>query len=136
MAVQLNHTIVWSHDNKASAFFMAELLGLPEPEPFDPFFIVRLDNDVTLDYLGIENRSEKLSNPDEIPSQHYAFLITEEKFDEIFGRIQERAMAYFADPYHREVGQINTNDGGRGLYFKDLDGHNIEVITRPYGSGD
>jgi hypothetical protein len=32
-------------------------------------------------------------------------------------------------------GEINHNDGGRGVYFPDPDGHYLEVITRPYGSG-
>ena len=30
---------------------------------------------------------------------------------------------------------INHSDGGRGLYFDDPDGHRLEIITRPYGSG-
>ncbi|MDQ3274002.1 MAG: VOC family protein, partial [Actinomycetota bacterium] len=68
-------------------------------------------------------------------SQHYAFLVSDRKFDEIFGRIRERKLSYWADPYHREPDEINTRDGGRGLYFDDPDGHNLEILTRPYGSG-
>ena len=126
MPVQLNHTIVWTHDNEASARFIADLLGLPEPDRSDPFRIVRLENDVTLDFMD----SERASTPG-----HYCFLITEREFDEVFGRIRERGLDYWADPFHRDHGRYNTNDGGRGLYFADLDGHNVEIITRPYGSG-
>jgi catechol 2,3-dioxygenase-like lactoylglutathione lyase family enzyme len=126
MAVQLNHTIVRSRDKAASARFTAELLGLPEPEPFGPFMVVQADNDVTLDFADAEG---------EIPAQHYAFLVTEGDFDVIFGRIRERGMPYWADPFHREPGEINRRDGGRGVYFDDPNGHNLEILTRPYGSG-
>jgi hypothetical protein len=30
--------------------------------------------------------------------------------------------------------ELHNNDGGRGFYFDDPDGHLLEVITRPYGS--
>jgi catechol 2,3-dioxygenase-like lactoylglutathione lyase family enzyme len=126
MAVQLNHTIVHASDKEASASFLADVLGLPSPTPFGPFMTVETANDVTLDFLNTD---------DEIISQHYAFLVSEDEFDQIFGRIQDRGLAYWADPRHRLPGQINTNDGGRGVYFDDPDGHNLEIITRPYGSG-
>lgn len=126
MAVQLNHTIVWAHDKQASANFLAEILGLPTPAPFGPFVTVRADNDVTLDFL--DRRGE-------IASQHLAFLVTEPEFDVIFGRIRERGLSYWADPAHHEASKINTQDGGRGLYFKDPNGHSLEILTRPYGSG-
>jgi catechol 2,3-dioxygenase-like lactoylglutathione lyase family enzyme len=126
MAVQLNHTIVHASDKEASASFLAEVLGLPSPTPFGPFMTVETANDVTLDFLNTD---------DQITSQHYAFLVSEDEFDQIFGRIQDRGLAYWADPRHRLPGQINTNDGGRGVYFDDPDGHSLEIITRPYGSG-
>ena len=126
MAVQLNHTIVSAHDKQVSADFLAEILGLSTPAPFGPFMTVQADNEVTLDFID---------SGGEIVSQHYAFLVSDGEFDEIFGRIRERGLSYWADPYHREPGEINTRDGGRGLYFDDPDGHNLEILTRPYGSG-
>ncbi len=126
MAVQLNHTIVSAHDKQVSADFLAEILGLSTPAPFGPFMMVQADNEVTLDFIDSEG---------ETASQHYAFLVSDRKFDEIFGRIRERKLSYWADPYHREPDEINTRDGGRGLYFDDPDGHNLEILTRPYGSG-
>lgn len=126
MAIQLNHTIVAAHDKDASAKFLAELLGLPEPTPFGPFMTVETTNDVTLDYIDTSG---------EITSQHYAFLVSEAEFDTIFGRIQQGGLSYWADPGHQLPGEINTNDGGRGVYFDDPNGHNLEIITRPYGSG-
>jgi catechol 2,3-dioxygenase-like lactoylglutathione lyase family enzyme len=127
MAVELNHTIVASKDKIAAARFLTELLGLPEPVAFGPFQVVELANGVSLDFATSE---------DDIHPQHYAFLISEAEFDEIFDRITAQGMRYWAEPHppHRE-GEINTRDGGRGLYFSGPDGHYLEILTRPYGSG-
>jgi catechol 2,3-dioxygenase-like lactoylglutathione lyase family enzyme len=126
VSVLLNHTIVWCRDQKRSATFLAEMLGLPQPERFGPFLVVTLMNGVSLDYHETE---------DAISSQHYAFLIGEEEFDQTFDRISARHIEYWADPILRRPGRINPADGGRGIYFHDPDGHLLEVITRPYGSG-
>ena len=92
--------------------------------PFGPFLAVQV-NDVTLDLDEVENFS----------TGHYAFLVSESEFDEIFGRITKRNLPHWADPFQRRPGEINRNDGGRGVYFKDPSGHLLEIITRPYGSG-
>ena len=126
MPVQLNHTIVSAHDPQASAVALAEILGRAAPVRFGPFHGVELDNGVTLDFMREDG---------DIVRQHYAFLVSEEEFDEIFGRIQQRGLAYWADPGHSRPGKINRNDGGRGVYWRDRDGHNLEILTRPYGSG-
>jgi hypothetical protein len=68
-----------------------------------------------------------------VQAQHYAFLISEAEFDVIFGRIRDLGLAYWADPMHRREGEINHDDGGRGVYFSDPDGHQLEILTRPYG---
>lgn len=128
MAVQLNHTIVAARDKRVSAAFLAEILGLGEPKPFGPFLGVVVDNDVTLDFVD-------WTGDGDITHQHYAFLVSEAEFEEIFGRIQARGLDYWADPHHDVPGQINTRDGGRGCYFDDPDGHVLEILTRPYGSG-
>jgi catechol 2,3-dioxygenase-like lactoylglutathione lyase family enzyme len=124
VAVQLNHTIVWARDNEASAAFLVHVLGLAEPVRFGPFMVVEVANGVSLDFHTIE---------EPIAPQHYAFLITDDEFDSIFGRIQELGLTYWADPGAQEAGRINHHDGGRGVYFCDLDGHLLEIITRPYG---
>jgi hypothetical protein len=82
MSVKLNHTIVYARDKRASAAFLAEILGLPAPVPFGPFMGVQVDNEVTLDFYDAD---------DEITWQRYAFLISEAEFDQIFGRIRARA---------------------------------------------
>ena len=127
MTIHLNHTIVSSRDPLASATTLSQLLGLAEPVRYGPFFGVVLENGVTLDYMQADG---------EITSQHYAFLVSEAEFDTIFARIRERGLDYWADPGHRDAGTINHRDGGRGIYWSDPDGHNLEILTRPYGSGD
>jgi catechol 2,3-dioxygenase-like lactoylglutathione lyase family enzyme len=126
MTVQLNHTIVAARDKRRSATFLTEILGLPEATTFGPFLVVEVDNGASLDFHDTDR---------EITPQHYAFLIGEDDFDDIFGRIRERGFDYWADPFKSRPGEINHNDGGRGVYFDDPDGHLLEVITRPYGSG-
>jgi catechol 2,3-dioxygenase-like lactoylglutathione lyase family enzyme len=126
MVVELNHTIVSARDAEGSARFMAEVLGLPEPSRFGPFWVVEAANSVSLDFLQAEG---------EITAQHYAFLLTEEEFDAVFTRVRNRELTYWADPGRRRPGEINHNDGGRGVYFEDPEGHLLEIITRPYGSG-
>ena len=90
------------------------------------FHGVALDNGVTLDFMRVEG---------DIAWQHYAFMVSEDEFDQIFGRIRERGLPYWADPGHQQSGQINHNDGGRGVYWDDPDGHRLEILTRPCGSG-
>ncbi|SBW23012.1 Glyoxalase/bleomycin resistance protein/dioxygenase [Candidatus Protofrankia californiensis] len=126
MTVQLNHTIVSAHDKSASAAFLAGVLGLDAPAPFGHFLVVTADNGVSLDFT--ETKAT-------IVPQHYAFLISEAEFDQIFGRIRERGIRYWADPGRSRPGEINHGDGGRGVYFENPDGHLLEVLTRPYGSG-
>jgi len=72
---------------------------------------------------------------EDIRPQHYAFLVSEDEFDAIYGRIRERGMQHWADPRGSRPGEINHNDGGRGVYFQDPGGHYLEILTRPYGSG-
>lgn len=125
MTIQLNHTIVAARDKSASATFLSEILGLAAPTVLGHFVAVQV-GDTSLDYLTTDK---------EIAQQHYAFLVSEAEFDEIFGRIRERRLAYWSDPARCEQGAINTWDDGRGCYFDDPSGHLLEIITRPYGSG-
>lgn len=126
MTISFNHTIVFSRNRAVSATFFTDLFGLPDPVAAGPFLAVGLGNGVTLDFA---------TAPVEVLPQHYAFLVSEEDFDSIYGRILDRGMDHWADPRKTRPGEINHNDGGRGVYFHDPDGHNLEIITRPYGSG-
>ena len=125
--VKLNHTIVHARDKRASADFYAEVFGLPRPVPFGPFLDVETANEVTLAFLETD---------EEIQVQHYAFLVSEPEFDQIFARVKARGLDWWADPGLAQKGQINRHDGGRGVYFKDPAGNILEIITRPYGAND
>ncbi|MDB5687601.1 MAG: hypothetical protein JWR77_2190 [Rhizorhabdus sp.] len=127
MPVQLNHTIVWCRDKARSSAFLTRILGLPDARPFLHFMVVDLDNAVSIDFM------EKSG---EVARQHYAFLIGEADFDAAFARIEAEGLTWWADPARSMPGQINRHDGGRGVYFEDPDGHMLEIITRPYGSGE
>ena len=124
MTVQLNHTIVRARDNRASAQFFVDMFGLPTPIRYGPFYMVPFSNDSALEFLTVDD--------ERIRSQHYAFLVSETEFDEIFGRVQERKLPYWGGPEHSAPGVINRWNGGRGVYFDDPDGHSLEIITRPY----
>jgi catechol 2,3-dioxygenase-like lactoylglutathione lyase family enzyme len=128
MAIKLNHTIVHSKDPAAAAAWFAGVFGLPAPQPFGPFLDIHLDNDVTLAFLSGDGM--------EIQIQHYAFLVSDAEFDQIYGRVKARKMKYWADPGMRQEGKINHHFGGRGVYFQDPSGHLLEIITRPYGKWD
>ncbi len=123
MTVEFNHTIVATRDKMAAATFLTDLLGLPAPTPVGPFLEVTLGNGVLLYFLDTS---------DDIRTQHYAFLVSESDFDAIFDRIRALDLPYWADPFRREPGEINTWDGGRGVYVDDPSGHFLEFITRPY----
>ena len=124
MGVQLNHTIVWCNDKERSADFLTGMLGLPAAQPFAHFLVVALDNGVSLDFFQKDGP---------VALQHYAFLIGEDDFDAVLGRILERKLEHWADPARTRPGEINRHDGGRGVYFQDPSGHYLEIITRPYG---
>ena len=121
MSVQLDHTIVSARDNEASATFLAEILGLPAPTHDGPFVAVQVANGVALDFMTVT---------DAITPQHYAFAITEAEFDEIFNRIRQQSLPYWADPYRSRPGEIRERDGARGVYFEDPNGHLLEILTR------
>lgn len=125
MSIDFNHTILASRDAQASSIFLSDILGLKHPVRWGPFWMVTTDNGVNLDYINVEQ---------DIVAQHYAFLVDDKSFDALQNRLDSRGLRYWADPKRQKPG-LNDHDDGRGLYFDDLNGHLLEVITRPYGSG-
>jgi len=124
VSVELNHTIVWCTDRYWSADFLAQMFGLPEPTDVYHFRVVQVANGVSLDFAEKEGA---------VAPQHYAFLVSEPEFDSVMARIQAMNLQYWADPARRRPGEINHNDGGRGVYFEGPDGHFLEALTVPYG---
>jgi catechol 2,3-dioxygenase-like lactoylglutathione lyase family enzyme len=124
VSAELNHTIVWAHDKTASAEFLAGILGVAADRPNGPFVPVRLSNNVTLDFADAD------AGAGDVRGQHYAFLVSDEDFDAAFARLRAAGITYWADPMHQQPGGINHWGGGRGVYFADPDGHNMELLTR------
>lgn len=120
MAIELNHTIVAAHDPKASAQFLAGILGVEVGAPVAHFTPVTLANRVTLDY----------DRADQVAPQHYAFLVSDEEFEAAFGRIRDAGITYYADPGCTRAGEVYQGKAGhRGTYFRDPDGHLMEILT-------
>ncbi|WP_353930548.1 VOC family protein [Okeanomitos corallinicola TIOX110] len=120
MTITLNHTIVPAKNKEAAARFFAEIFGLKVDEPISHFAAVHLNHQLTLDFADREN----------FESHHYAFHVNDEEFDQIFARVKQAGLEYSSDPMHQNKGQINHSNGGRGFYFYDIDGHNLELLTR------
>jgi hypothetical protein len=95
-------------------------LGLSQATTWGPSSIVVLGDGVLLQFA---------EPPVDIQMQHYAFLVDDETFDAIYARVQRDRIEHWADPRMSIGGQVNTNHGGRGFYFKDLAGHGMELIT-------
>lgn len=125
MAISLNHTNIRVRDTVASAKFLTELLGLQPHKILGHLTIVQVGDTS----LGL------VESDGEIARRHFGFLVSETEFEEIFERISERGLSYWADPRRTKPGQINHWDDGCGLYFLDPNGHLLEILTRPYGSG-
>ena len=125
MSIRFDHVAIAARDRQESAAFLVGLLGLEQATSWGPFTSVTLDDGVRLDYAepGIE-----------FPGQHYALLVSEEAFDQALERIRASGIAFWADPAMRRPHEINTNHGGRGIYFDDPSGHHFELITQPYGA--
>ena len=120
MAITLNHTIVPAHDKEASARFFADIFGLKYEGPAGHFAPLRVNETLTLDF----------DNASSFERHHYAFHVSDEEFDAILGRVQEAGMAYGSGPRDLDNRQLNSRRGGRGFYFRDPNGHVLELLTR------
>jgi catechol 2,3-dioxygenase-like lactoylglutathione lyase family enzyme len=120
MTVELDHTIVPARDKQASAEFLAGVLGVPVGASAGPFVPVQVGHGVTLDY---DDRWD-------VVSHHYAFFVDDATFDAALARLSAEGVTIYADPFHRQPGEMNHRRGGRGLYFSDPNGHNMEIFTR------
>ena len=122
MDITLNHTIIASHNHVEGARFYQRIFGFEFVKQWGHFVVVKVNDTLTLDFM----------NQDAFSASHYAFKVSEQQFDEILSRLTEDKVVIGSGPQSLEDGQINTNDGGRGVYFKDPDGHVLEILTVDY----
>ena len=120
MTIRLNHTIVNAHDKRASAEFLAGILGLEVGAPVGPFLPVHLDNDVALDFM------DHHADP---PAQHYAFKLDPEAWEAAQARLLDRGIQTWADPHKQEPDGVYDVNGEKGAYFDDPSGHLMEILT-------
>jgi catechol 2,3-dioxygenase-like lactoylglutathione lyase family enzyme len=120
MAIILNHTIVPARDKQAAARFFADTFGLKYERSAGHFAPVRVNETLTLDFDDAAN----------FDIHHYAFHVSDREFDAIFKRVQEAGIPFGSDPWNLENGQLNSWNGGRGFYFRDPNGHILELMTR------
>jgi catechol 2,3-dioxygenase-like lactoylglutathione lyase family enzyme len=122
MTIILNHTIVPARDKVMAARFFAGIFGLDFNEQQSGHFApVRVNEALTL--LFDEDTS--------FDSHHYAFHVSEDEFDAIFERIKKAGLSYGSAPWSLDDGKLNDWNGGRGVYFKDPNGHVLELMTMP-----
>ncbi|MFL6238902.1 MAG: VOC family protein [Actinomycetes bacterium] len=122
--IELNHTIVNARDKRASAAYLAELLGVTVGPDEGPFVPISLENSLTLDFM---------SRDDDFTLQHYAFLVDGETFEAAYHRMQAKDVTIYADPFMQVPDETYVDGDERGFYFRDLDGHTMELLTKVDG---
>ena len=124
MAIELDHTIVSARDPRAAAKRLGELLGVPWAEsgagPFSPVYV---NGGLTLDFIG---------DPNDFPIQHLCFRVSDAEFDAILGRIKDAGIAFRSSVRGPEDLRVNTDYGGRMVYWNDPEGHQWEMLTVSY----
>ena len=122
MAIILNHTIVPAHDKVVSARFFSKIFGLSFDENAVGYFApVRVNETLTLDFHD---------DVDRFDTHHYAFHVSDAEFDAILNRVKEAGLAFGSEPWNLENKELNSWNGGRGVYFRDPNGHILELLTR------
>ena len=120
MTIDLDHTIIPARDKDEAARFFARIFGLDYGGPGGHFAPVEVNDRLTFDF----------DNASEFEHHHYAFHVSDDEFDAIFGRIRAERIVYGSGPRSHQNMELNHRNGGRGLYFANPDGHLLELMTR------
>ena len=124
MTIELDHVIVSARDQVASARLLAELLGVPWAErAVGPFSAVYVNAGLTLDFI---------STDESFPIEHFCFRVADDEFDSILHRIVEAGIAYRSDVRGPVDRKVNTQLGGRIVYWNEPEGHQWEILTVSY----
>jgi catechol 2,3-dioxygenase-like lactoylglutathione lyase family enzyme len=130
--MKLNHLLVPAKDKVASAEYFAEIMGL-ERGPVGHFAPVKINESLVLDFADVNDVDLWKPMEGKHAREHYAFEVSDEEFDAIFGRVKAKGLRYGSGPgprlYDMGVNTSRTN-GGRAVYFDELNGHSIEILTR------
>lgn len=124
MTVQLDHVIVPCRDQIASAKLLAELLGVPWAKtgagPFSPVYV---NDGLTLDFQETD---------EDFPIYHFCFRVGQDEFDSILERIKAAGIKYRSAVRGPDDMRINTQFGGRMIYWNEPEGHQWEILTVSY----
>ena len=124
MSIELDHVIVPARDRVTAARQLAEILGVPwAAQGFGPFSAVYVNDGLTLDFIETQ---------DPFPVHHFCFRVSDAEFDAIFARLTTAKIPYRSNP-HGEVDMlINTDWGGRIVYWTEPENHMWEILTISY----
>lgn len=117
MTITLNHTIVPCENKEESAKFYCKIFGFEYVGAFSHFIVVRVNDTLSLDF----------DNRERFDANHYALKVSEQEFDQIFARLETENIPYGSGPMTPDNMDINHNYGGRGVYFRDPNGHLLEI---------
>lgn len=124
MNIQLDHTMVWASDRWAAAKSLAYVLDVPWAEArIGPFCAVYVNDGLTLDFDQVEAA---------FPVQHFCFKVSDAEFGAIVQRLDAAKMAYRSTPHGAVDRKINTQHGGKIVYWNEPDGHVWEALTVSY----
>jgi hypothetical protein len=124
MTIELDHAIAPSRDKVAAAKLLGSLLGVPwEEAGIGPFSPVYVNSGFTLDFVETDAP---------FPIYHFCFRVSEDEFDAILGRIKAAGIPYRSSVHGPVDMQINTQFGGRMIYWNEPEGHQWEILTSSY----
>ena len=124
MPIHLDHFIVSSRNQIASAKLLGELLGVPWAESgIGPFSPVYLNDGLPLDFCETDAP---------FPVGHFCFRESPEEFDAILLRIKAAGIAYRSTVRGPLDYAIDTQFGGMGIYWNEPDGHQWEMVSVSY----
>ncbi|SFM77217.1 VOC family protein [Variovorax sp. OV329] len=124
MSIELDHSIVSARHRDESARQLARLLGVPSgPAAGGPFYAVYVNGGLTLDFIETD---------EDFPVQHFCFRVGEAEFDQILARLQASGIDYRSSVRGPVDRQINTDYGGRMVYWNVPEGHQWEMLTVSY----
>ncbi len=122
MTIHLDHTIVPSRNQIASAKLLAALLDVPWSEtgagPFSPVYV---NESLTLDFQNTD---------EQFPIYHFCFRVSPHEFDAILERIKAAGIKYRSTVSGPMDMQVNTQYGN--IYWDEPDGHRWEMLTVSY----
>jgi catechol 2,3-dioxygenase-like lactoylglutathione lyase family enzyme len=125
MPIELDHVIVSARNQRASAERLANLLGVPWSEsgvgPFSPVYV---NAGLTLDFID--------DSSNQLPVQHFCFRVDDKTFDGILERLKAAGIKYRSSVHGPVDMQVNTQYGGRIVYWSEPDGHAWEILTVSY----